>query len=167
MKDTYTNKIFENGQCIDVAAISRGKAVEIQDLLGADPAVVASLDEFTKAYLKCALWCTNDGSDESGGDFLDSNFSFYDIAPEALFQAAADCAKFQRAFGKDIEAAGLAPSRAGHCFWLNRNGHGSGFWDEEFQTPEQEAALLVLDSASKSFGEADPYVGGDAKIYGF
>lgn len=124
-------------------------------------------DEFTRSYLGCALWSTNDGSTPDGGEPLDKNYGAGDIAKEALAQAAADCARFQKENQPEIEAAGLTPSRAGHCFWLNRNGHGSGFWDEEFESPEQEKALEKLSEASKAFGEADPYVGDDGLVYGF
>ena len=129
--------------------------------------IIDTLDDFTKAYLECALWSTNDESTPDGGDPLDSNYGFTDIARESLYKAAADCAQFQRSFASTIEAAGITVLRRGHCFWLNRNGHGSGFWDEEFETPEQETALKTLDHASRSYGEVSPYVGDDNLIYGF
>ena len=43
-----------------------------------------NLDAFTRAYVECALWSSNDESTPAGGDPMDSNYSIQDIAPEAL-----------------------------------------------------------------------------------
>ena len=46
-------------------------------------------------------------------------------------------------------------------FWLNRNGHGAGFWDGDW--PKHGAEL---DKAAHSYGEFDLYVGDDGEIDG-
>ncbi len=124
------------------------------------------LDTFTRAYLECALWSSTDESDEQGGDPLDKNYEIEDFAPEALAQAIAECSAFQHACDEYIEGCTRTgeyddTARAGHDFWLTRNGHGAGFWDGDW--PEPNATLL--DQASKAFGETYPYVGDDGAIY--
>lgn len=61
----------------------------------------------------------------------------------------------------------MEDSRAGFLFWLNRNGHDSGFWDEYSGSDRALADCMeVLSEASKSFGEFYLYVGDDGMIYG-
>jgi hypothetical protein len=58
---------------------------------------MGKLDDFTLAYIACALWCSDDDSTPSGGDPLERNYSIADIAPETLRKMVNDCAAFQRA----------------------------------------------------------------------
>ena len=126
------------------------------------------LDAFTDAYIKAALWSTNDESDESGGEPLDKNYSASDIAPETMELIVEDCNDFQQRYSELLADSGIGDARAGHDFWLSRRGHGTGFFDEdtideEFQDPLQDAA--------RSYGEFDLYVGdpdadGERLIYG-
>lgn len=51
----------------------------------------------------------------------------------------------------------------GHNFWLNRNGHGSGFWDSEDTYGENQAARLS--KLAHSYGEAWVYLGDDGQIW--
>lgn len=115
------------------------------------------MDEFTTAYIACALWSSRDEATPDGGEPMDANYSADDLAPETLASIKADCAKFQsdnaRLFGYDYACAG-------HDFWLTRNGHGAGFWDGSW--PEHGDALTT---ACKAYGEVDLYVGDDGKIY--
>lgn len=152
------------------------------------------LDQFTQAYVVCALWSTNDNADESGGEPLDSNYGPEDIAPETLAKMAEDCRQFQADQQQELERAGLTPERAGRNFWLNRNGHGSGFWDEYSAATcddyEREQSLAVqsrdfskrdqlkqtcgckyhacqrLSDACRPWGTVDLYVGNDENIHG-
>ena len=110
------------------------------------------LDAFTRAYVKAALWSTNDESDESGGEPLDENYSASDIAPETMELIVEDCNDFQQRYSELLADSGIGDARAGHDFWLSRGGHGTGFFDEdtideEFQDPLQDAA--------RSYGEFD------------
>jgi len=119
----------------------------------------AKLDEFTKAYIKCALWSSNDDSDEeTGGEPLDENYTVDDFDEESLRSIMVDCKKFQHVWGKFIRHESRA--KAGHDFWLTRNHHGAGFWDGEW--PETGD---ILSRASDSFGASDIYVGDDYKLY--
>lgn len=47
-------------------------------------------------------------------------------------------------------------SQAGHDFWLTRNGHGSGFWDNGDKGYSEEVAA-ILDNLSVRQGEALSY----------
>lgn len=129
------------------------------------------LDTFTEAYIQAALWITNDESDPSGGEPLDTNYGPGDIAPEALAKIRNDCARFQTENAEALAAAYAlyrprdgftGPALAGHDFWLTRCGCGAGFWDRGL---DEVGDRLV--EASKAFGECWITVGDDEKLYGF
>ena len=91
------------------------------------------MDNFTKAYIAAALWSSTDDN----SDPLDSNFSVDDLSLEAKIKMTTDCVNFQHANRVNLSLAyDLYPEneytdeeKAGHDFWLTRNGHGAGFWD--------------------------------------
>ncbi len=56
---------------------------------------IHKLDDFTEAYIECALWSSTDQSSDSGGEPLDDNYDASDIAPETLEKMVADCKAFQ------------------------------------------------------------------------
>lgn len=121
------------------------------------------MDVFTTAYLEAALWSSNDDDDRS----LDTDYAVSDIHPETLAKIVQDCAKFQADHDDLINDDNVAvqsehscDARAGHDFWLTRNGHGAGFWDGDWTEP----AATELTSASKMFGEVNLYVD-NGKIY--
>lgn len=128
-----------------------------------------SLKHFTTAYIDAALFSTNDESDESGGVPLDRNYGARDISPETRRQMELDCATFYEAneatWSANDDQDGLSDHRAGHDFWLTRNGHGTGFWDEDEVLLSAENGTLLSDE-SKEFGTFDLYVGGDGQIHG-
>jgi len=127
------------------------------------------VDEFTRAYIETALWSSTD--DE--GVPLDRNYCWSHIADDDLNKMVADCKRFQEQQNAVIQAAidsdkgvmygpDFGPwGRAGHDFWLTRNGHGAGFWDGDWPEPQAEQ----LTAASKAFGEYNLYVGDDGKLY--
>ena len=116
------------------------------------------MDPFTIAYIEAALWSSTDNSDEQGGEPLDDNYGPDDIAEEALANILDDCKAFQRDHADDI---GGELERAGHDFWLTRNGHGAGFWDGDW---EDNIGQRLTD-ASDVYGGVDLYVGDDGLIY--
>lgn len=140
------------------------------------------IDTFTAAYIEAALWSSTDNGyrgeghpdnredPSDGGEPLDANYTGDDLAPETLVTMIADCARFQEENAADIGAedackfaSDYTPSeRAGHDFWLNRNGHGCGFWDGDWKEPHASR----LDAASKAFGTYELYAGDDGLIYG-
>jgi hypothetical protein len=126
-----------------------------------------SLKHFCDAYVETALWSSTDNSRDDGGDPLDKNYDASDIAAETRAKMKADCEKFYDRMVSIIDAAiekdpDLSDARAGHDFWLTRNGHGAGFWDGDWPEPE----ATKLDKESKRFGGVDLYIGDNGKIYG-
>jgi hypothetical protein len=121
------------------------------------------MDKFTQGYLICAIWSSNDESTPQGGEPLDKNFGLEDIAPASTAKMEADCQAFQQANAELLNRfyEYYDEGRAGHDFWLNRNGHGSGFWDED----GDKAVNKALSDASKACGEQNLYVGDDGIIY--
>lgn len=119
-----------------------------------------SLKSFTDAYIEAALWSTNDESTESGGHPLDKNYGPSDIDAETLAAMKRDCEKFynaheQRWDSLDGQQEGLTDERAGNRFWLNRNGHGTGFWDDDGLDEDNQR---FLSAASQKFGEFNLYL---------
>jgi len=103
------------------------------------------LETMLASYIETALWSSTDDEqnplDGLGLDLLK--------ATEREFRN--DC----KAFGEQNESHINGQwSRAGHDFWLTRNGHGAGFWDGDWP----EAAGEALTKASKAFGSVDLYV---------
>lgn len=112
--------------------------------------------QFFEGYKACALWAS---TDPDGGP-LDGEFTEDDFSEKAIKAMRADCAAFIWDNREDLKASGLDPERAGHDFWLTRNGHGAGFWDEGLGDLGRE-----LTKASKPYGSADLYPGDDGKLY--
>ena len=116
-----------------------------------------TLDKFTTAYIEAALWSSTDESTPEGGEPMDANYSVSDLAPETLERIKADCAAFQGQHRDDIHDD---LERAGHDFWLKRNGHSAGFWDGDW--PERVGEKLT--EASHRCGEVNLYIGDDGRI---
>jgi hypothetical protein len=128
-----------------------------------------NVDAFTTGYAVCALWSSNDESDESGGKPMDDNYGLDDIAPETWKQFAEDCEDFQKAnkallrkYYKQYKPVGGhdVTECAGHDFWLTRNGHGAGFWDRGIGELGDE-----LSKAATIYSGVDLYIGDDGKVY--
>ena len=123
------------------------------------------VDEMLDGYIACALWSSNDESDDSGGEPLDRHYDESNLAPETRAAMRADVERFAR-----DNAATIVPcfgfgrcdwSLVGHDFWLTRNGHGCGFWDGDWP----EDAGEKLSKAARRFGEVNLYVGDDGQIW--
>lgn len=141
--------------------------------------MATGLEDFTAGYIECALWSDATGenlSEEGNGLDSDGNkiedAGLEDLAPETLETLKDDAKAFWEANRHLIEADGacLAEERigcsveayAGHDFWLTRNGHGCGFWeDDDWRKAEGDQ----LTTAAKAFGQSDFYRGDDGKIY--
>lgn len=140
------------------------------------------LDSFTQGYVQCLFFTeeapgtTAETWDREVEGSFPGDMNFGDLAPSALRGIIADCTKFQAdnaealAIAYDCTADGLAYSeeRAGHDFWLNRNGHGAGFWGRDFRGDDGTKNATIGDTLSvacKTCGTADVYLGDDNKIY--
>ncbi len=114
------------------------------------------LDKFTLAYIEALLWSSTDDD----GDPLDSNYDVRAISDEAIDTIAADCEKFQKENWDLMVSVGNDLEQHGHDFFLTRNHHGVGFWERGYgDTGDQ------LTEKAHAYGESDPYVGDDGKIY--
>lgn len=118
------------------------------------------IDAIFQAYVETALWSSTDNADDSGGEPLDANYSADDIDEQTLAQMRKDCADFVEYARNALVGAELSDESIGHNFWLNRNGHGAGFWDLGIAQGDE------LSKLSKSFGYFDLYVGENGKIDG-
>jgi hypothetical protein len=145
------------------------------------------LDTFTEAYIEAALWSStaylNPDDDEDEGEPMDDNHTIDDIAPDTLAEMIADCQDFLSIEENGHTVADLIErreGRAGHDFWLTRNGHGSGFWDGDWNPPYVElddngkprlfqrwpTAGDYLTAISEAYGSYDLYIGDDGLIHG-
>jgi hypothetical protein len=119
-------------------------------------------DQFTQAYIECALWSSTD----EDGDPLDGGW--HDLAPETKKEMEQDCADFQEVNADLLTRwyeLGEREERAGHDFWLTRNGNGAGFWDRFYGDQEGTKLGKMLTKAAKFYGSRDLYVGDDDLIY--
>jgi len=110
------------------------------------------LDAFTQGYIE-AMFFTDSGPEE--GQLGDAGFA--DITPEALQLCLADCDRFQEQHSELLAAAcaceGYGEERAGHDFWLTRNGHGAGFWDRQELPGEVRDDLTAACGWQTAYGE--------------
>jgi hypothetical protein len=106
-----------------------------------------------KSYLTTALWSSTDDND----DPMDKNYDIRDIDKRTMNQAKSDLSKFFAQAKKYIK--GHKDEQVAHDFWLNRNGHGAGFWDGDYEFGDE------LDKLATKFREVDLYVGDDGKVY--
>lgn len=130
--------------------------------------MIDNREAFFFAYVNTALWSSVNGQ----GEPLDSDHGPEDIADVTLDRMRIDCNRFLDDNSRTIQSAIdtgkviAGPDfdgwgRAGHDFWLTRNGHGAGFWDGDWPDPE----ATVLSDAAQEFGGVDLYEGDDGFIY--
>lgn len=154
--------------------------------------LTSTMDTFTRAYVECALWsesaelgdCNECGaeavlSDEnekcsachigrlSGTDasFDSHGYTASNVDPDSLRRMILDCLRFQVDFETELELwdeYGRGPDKAGHDFWLSRNGHGTGFWDRFMDGDERQAVGDKLQAGAKAYGEVSLYLGDEA-----
>ena len=116
------------------------------------------MDKFLVAYIEAALWSSMDESTPEGGEPLDKNYGIGDLAPETLKKMRVDCERFQDENADDILYYEM---QAGHDFWLTRNGHGAGFWDDGWSKEVGDR----LTHACRAYPEVNLYLGDDGLIY--
>ena len=128
--------------------------------------------EFIQGYLTAALWSSTDTLIDENGDEeyvqLDQ-YEWADGEAETLHQG---CYDFMEEFGKLLERYARRVSvggeytaweLAGHDFWLNRNGHGVGFWDRGLGSLGDLLSKRV--GHSTGYPPIDLYLGDDETIY--
>lgn len=103
------------------------------------------LDDFTRAYMECALWSS---TDDNGQNF--DEYPVEDLHQKTWNEMVADCRDFQELHAELLE--NIEPSQAGHDFWLTRNHHGAGFWDRGLG--DVGAKLTAI---ARAYGDIDLY----------
>ena len=112
-------------------------------------------------YKETLIWQGHDWDDMDNGDNprpLDENYSVDDFASEAVEAMTVELNDFLQSNWADV--ASLDPAQVGHDFALTRNRHGAGFWDRGLGDVGDR-----LTEACRPYGESDPYVGDDGKLY--
>lgn len=121
---------------------------------------LSSLDSFLVGYLMAAYWTNDDAAPP--GDYIESGRPeemHAKLSPKSLANAKKDCKNFQ---DDNYELIKGNPEEAGHCFWLSRCGHGSGFFDSShFGEKERK----ILQDKARKFGNIDLYIGDNNFLY--
>ncbi len=110
-----------------------------------------NIDNILSSYLESALWTEEDEVEEEM-----TIFDFDDAAKE---EARADIVKFMSEAEQYLD--GITDESIGHDIWLTRNGHGAGFWDRGYYTPEVGEKLTEI---AKSLGTKNLY-SENGKVY--
>jgi hypothetical protein len=139
-----------------------------------------ALDAFTQGYI-VALFFTEhapgttteewQATEEHAEGSIPDDVGFADLAPEALERIKSDCERFQaeaaglllEAYESGGERLAYTQERAGHDFWLTRNGHGAGFWSRDWEHNSDVGDRLT--ARCKVFSNVDVYLGDDGKVY--
>lgn len=115
------------------------------------------------SYLETMLW-SSFTPDTTGpmGDYEEISPDISDISTEVINSSKKDIESFyEKAEKENIEVTKYTAEDIGHDFWLTRCGHGAGFWDGDYEEEDGEALTKI----SKEFGNKEPYIGDDGKVY--
>jgi hypothetical protein len=140
-------------------------------LIGRNDPRIQKLDAFTIAYIEAIFFTA---CEENVGH--PDTVAVQQLADSTLARIVFDCAQFQRRAKTGGYMGGplilddlrVAPSpdcsaetHAGHDFWFTRNGHGTGFWDGDWE----ELAGEELTKIAKQFSNLDLYRGDNGSLY--
>lgn len=131
------------------------------------PIVCYPWQDFFAGYVECVMWA--DGPRDDNGDEIENARGPEGRELDKLAEEAG--AFFARNFARLMEARELyGMARAGHDFWLTRNGHGAGYWDRaelcDDREENPEALRDALTEAAKEFSDgAYLYQGDDGATY--
>lgn len=110
------------------------------------------LHPFVVGYVTSMFWTEQPEEDCKPGEFTNN----YDVSEgwdtfseEEQKRIVETCSSFAHKMAPFLVA--YPDERAGHDFWLTRNGHGCGFLDEDFGSREDCEALH---EESRKWGEA-------------
>lgn len=119
------------------------------------------IEKALRSYAYAGLW-TTPNEEDGDSEFLDGQYGIDDIAPDTMESMRRDVRKFYEENIDLLNQTDMDDGRIGHNFWLNKNHHGSGFWDEEGL---DKAIGKKLSDASQKFKENLLVVGDDGKIH--
>ena len=126
-----------------------GWSLEEQPHVGEDEATTSHLPSNVRQYLDTALWSSTD-DDEMPLDALTTVHSF---SKDAMERAHHDVHRFYSTLSpRALEAAYSDEDQAAHDLWLTRQGHGSGFFDGDWDHHGEDVAE-ELTAAAKRLGE--------------
>lgn len=114
--------------------------------------------KMVESYLDAASRSDSDQLIEKAG--LDVN-TFLALSDSAIKVALKDCERFVNLLPEQALEA-IEPSDMGMDFWLTRNRHGTGFWDND--SVEIEPFKEVLTELSQAFGEVNCYIDDEGKF---
>jgi hypothetical protein len=145
-------------------------------------------EEFTKGYISCALWCgvmtykhdedcpchePSENGDAYDSDDCECNPELVSstdaheedcLEEDTLAELKSDAREFYSDNVVEIRASTLDMERAGHDFWLTRNRHGAGYWDEKSRGADADAALDKLTEAAHACGSMGLIEGANMKV---
>jgi hypothetical protein len=180
---TQENRLAEIRKAIEAENVSYGELSELQDLSATHPQLFAddpllaeaagipeeqwreqtarklsALPDFERGYFTAAFWTTDD--DAGSGEYANTGRAddhFARLHPANLAEQLRQCEQFQQEHAGTL--AECESYQAGIDFWLTRNGHGSGFWDGDYDHLDGtgEAAQRLTDAAH-GFGEANCFL---------
>ncbi len=126
---------------------------------------MSNFDIFLAAYIEAMLWSSS-GTDKNGEEL--ESLDGFELSTEAKRKAKEECEQFLFATENLMarlpswygENDGGIYAYAGHDFWFTRNHHGAGFWDRGLG-----AVGDLLTTTAQLFGQCDPVIGDDGKVY--
>lgn len=119
-----------------------------------------NLAAFSAGYIACALWLAHDDGENADLPIDPHSHALMDCDARAF--AVRHLAQLTRAL--ETCATWEPPSQPGgwhtlgHLLWLNRNGHGAGYWDRGLGTLGEQ-----LSEAATALGETSLYTSDDGE----
>lgn len=117
------------------------------------------INKFLSGYIGAALWSTTDSrdDDQDGNHPYNLDDEFDDVSDACRAAMLSDCDDFIKANQNNLHwLKAKCPNcddwRLGFLFWLNRSGHGSGYWDEGGGVPGD-----LLSDAAKVYSSFELY----------
>lgn len=125
--------------------------------------------EFFAGYVHAALWSSTDTHPQTGKevqlDECEESDSLRENLKPSAFKFFAENYLLLVKYGEERvfdEADGSFWEHAGHDFWLNRCGHGTGFWDQDSDAGNE---LNELVGHGTDYPNVDLYIGDDGFVY--
>lgn len=131
----------------------------------AEPYTEAETAEFIEAYVEAMFWLMDEQYEQPDPPLIDH------LDEQVREEISSECKAFIEANLIDLRAsetrgdyaarAEWSPqARAGHDFYLTRNGHGAGFWDRGLKTIGER-----LSEAAKPYGDQSIWPADDGSYF--
>lgn len=126
-----------------------------------------TIERFIQGYIECMLW-SSVVTDFLGDETSLEHYDIEDIDDATMAQIRRECVGFLRNVaqrnGRKLKKLwsdpdlGYSIENAGHDFWLSRNGHGAGFFDNT------GPYFKKLQANARSWGEVELYLTDENRI---